>query len=265
MTAIDVVQRILIENWAQFSTNLTEFSQLGEPEQLHQARICWRRLSSSRKFFQPLLPDLSLFPKRSLRPLLDQMGTVRDMDVALALTLPQWRTLYTQNLPKRAAQWDAMVLALRTRREHGRISIAKALREPGIQSSLREADAWIRNLHACSHTGMADLSGRDLRAWIDLRLRRLYRKLDHWRHRKQPHGQHKVRLLAKQLRYEVELPQNFLSGRWERRALRTARSLQTDIGLHRDRERAYELVRSLHGDTPVAQFIDRQVRMLRHA
>lgn len=257
--AIQVVQSILNDNWSQFSSNLTKFRRTGGSEFLHQARIGWRRFKSSLQFFKPLLPNSTPCPSAPLRPLLEWMGHVRDMDVALEVSLPAWRELYTQKLPMRMDQWQSLIQEIAFLRQQGRVAIALESRQPSIQSSLQGVCVWIEELPVHSRSDMAQLSGKALSDWMERRLKRLYRKLDQWQHIQQPKQQHKARLWAKRLRYQVEILQPFLSKRWVHQPLRKAKRLQIDIGMRRDKMRAYELVASLHHYPEVAQFISSRV------
>lgn len=253
--AIQVMQSILIENWSQFESNLTRIRQASDSEVLHQARVGWRRFNSTLKFFKPLLPDLSPVPPTSLRPLRDLMGQVRDVDVALKVTLPTWGDLYARGHPARQVQWRAMIRELQLRREQCHLAIDSASRQPEIQAGLQDVSIWIETLECRVHSKVGRLSKREWRMWIERRFKRLNRRLEHRCRRDQPKSQHKARILAKQLRYEVEILHSLLPKRWVHQALKKARTLQTDIGLQRDRWTAHQLVDSLGHYTELADFI----------
>jgi CHAD domain-containing protein len=255
-TAIQALQFILDESWSQFSWNLSKFRRTRESEFLHQARIGWRRFKSSLKFFKPLLAAEGSSAVASLRPLIDLMGDVRDLDVALEVTLPAWRDLYTQEKPNRIVQWDALIQELAGHRKQACRAIDLQSRQANIQSSMRRVRVWIAKLAVHPKANVTHLSGKAWRHWIERRLKRLQRKLDHWRRTHHPGQQHKARLLAKQLRYEVEILEPYLSKRWVKQPLRQARRLQLNIGLRRDRIRAYQLVDARLDYPAVAQFIN---------
>lgn len=258
-TAIETVQLILSENWAQFTLNLAGMDQkTNGPEILHQARVGWRRFNSTRQFFKPLLPDLSQLPKEPLHALWVLLGQVRDMDVALELTLPAWRDLYVDGDPERRVYWNAMVQTLCMRREQARLTLSHACRQPDVQIHLQSVSHWIDSLHRMSCPASAQLCGPDFQGWIERRLERLSRKLAKWSHKDQQKGQHKARIFAKQLRYEVEILQSILPGKWGDRHLKKAKKLQADIGWQRDRETACKLVNSLKRYPAIAAFIQTQ-------
>lgn len=254
-TVEQALQSILHENWSQFLLNLTGIQHTSDPEVLHQARVGWRRFNSTRKFFKPLLPDQSDIPPPTLRPLLDWLGRVRDIDVALEETLPAWCNLYTKGHSARRVQWNAMIQELQLHREQGRLAIELVGNEPDIKAGLQCVSAWIEALSTTAHSDVAHLSGKEWRGWIEHRLDRLNRILVHKCHQADLRNQHKARILAKQLRYEVEILQSLLSKRWVHQSLKKARTLQTAIGRQRDRRSAHQLVKSLHHYPAVADFI----------
>jgi CHAD domain-containing protein len=252
------VQLILRGHWRQFHSNLNKFCESGESEHLHQARIGWRRLKSSLHFFCPLYRNVLPFPSHSLRPLLEQIGKVRDVDVALEETLPEWRELYAGDCPLRRAKWDSMLKALREQREQGRLAISQAFHQAQIHHNLMSAAQWIEALHTHSGTVLREMTAEALSVWTDHRLRRLYRNMVCCCDSQELKRQHQARLLAKQLRYLLESFQNELSGRWPRETLKRTKALQAEIGLRLDRRRAYELVQSLRHYPELADFIHKR-------
>ena len=252
------VQLILRGHWGHFYSYLYKFCESGESEHLHQARIGWRRLKSALHFFEPLYRNVSPFHARALRPLLDQIGKVRDMDVAFEETLPAWRVLYAGDRPRLRLQWDSMLKALREQREQGRLAISQAFHQVQIHDGLKRAIQWIDELHTHSDTALCEMTGEAFSIWTDHRLRRLYRKMVLCCDNQELKRQHQARLLAKQLRYLLESFQNELRGRWPRETLKRTKALQAEIGLRLDRRRAYKLVQSLRHYPELADFIHKR-------
>jgi CHAD domain-containing protein len=57
-----MIALILLENFRHMALNVCELGTSGNTETTHQARVGWRRLQSSLKFFKPLLTDLPQHP-----------------------------------------------------------------------------------------------------------------------------------------------------------------------------------------------------------
>lgn len=252
------VQLILRGHWGHFYSYLYKFCESGESEHLHQARIGWRRLKSALHFFEPLYRNVSPFPARALRPLLDQIGKVRDVDVALEETLPAWRELYAGDCPRRRVHWDSMLTVLREQREQGRLAISQSFHQDQTQDGLTRSVQWIDALHTHSGTALCEMTGEGLSVWCDHRLRRLYRKMVRCCDDQKLKRQHEARLLAKQLRYLLESFQKEISGRWPRETLKRAKALQDEIGLRLDRRSAYEMVQALRDYPDLADFIHKR-------
>lgn len=80
--------RVLGEAQDQFLRNLEGLLHSDAPEWVHQARVGWRRWRSLLRLLRPWVgpgPDFT-----ELRPLLDALGTQRNLDVACSETLPAW-------------------------------------------------------------------------------------------------------------------------------------------------------------------------------
>lgn len=254
-SAIQLTQSLLMENWSQFVSNLMEVSRTRNPEFLHQARVGWRRFNSTLRFFKPLLPICSDIPPKSLRPLLDLMGKARDVDVVVNEILPLWFDTYTNGDPRRKQQWNAMIKLLVSSLKQGRLDIGLKIHEPGIKNGLKSVSIWIGALQHAEAFDKNDLSGRKFRKWMAHRLGHHYRKLNYFNQKNKTHHQHKARILAKQFRYEVEMLSPILTHKWNQKPLLKAKKMQAQIGLSRDRLRAYKLVKSLRDYPEVVYFI----------
>uniref|UniRef100_UPI000C323B46 CYTH and CHAD domain-containing protein n=1 Tax=Macromonas nakdongensis TaxID=1843082 RepID=UPI000C323B46 len=111
---------VLAEILQQLFRNLEGLLLHDDPELVHQARVAWRRWRSVTRLLRPWLPPAP--DTTALRPLLDQLGALRDLDVARHDTLPAWGQAYLNDPPgaptsaaasaARQASWDAACHAL---------------------------------------------------------------------------------------------------------------------------------------------------------
>lgn len=82
-----IMAAILLENFMHMALNVCALGNPSEPEITHQARIGWRRVQSSLKFFKPLLSDFDPAPMAPLKPLIqatDQLIGVKGTDPSAA-------------------------------------------------------------------------------------------------------------------------------------------------------------------------------------
>lgn len=252
----EVAAFTLREMFLQFTANLNHLRASDDPELVHQARIGWRRFKSALRLFGKH-PGLVAAPSSTpLQPLLQALARLRDLEVVVAETLPQYARAYTAGDPLRQAQWRAMEQALtQALAAHRRVAL-DALNAPAVGATLVELTHWLE-LQVPGVDSDPDRPGLVPAAkWIQNRLARLHTKLkEQLAESGDAEVQHRIRLLSKRLRYCVEALRPLLPQGKARRWLRMATGLQENIGAVRDIVSAAETVTRLHGDSGVAEFL----------
>jgi inorganic triphosphatase YgiF len=250
-------QRVLSEMFSQFTTNLSALRSSDDPELVHQARIGWRRFSSARHLFKPILATDALPRWLALQSLLACLGKLRDLDVARTETLPPFADAYAAGNPRREASWQAMMLALTHASELQRKTVRYALQEPVVGADLLATTQWLEGLVASSATSAVLPDSKvALRHWVRRRIERLHDQLElACEQDDNPDHQHRVRILAKRMRYDVEALRGLLPRKRRQRWHQQAMTLQTSIGARRDVMQAATLIAELEVDHGLVEFL----------
>ena len=253
----ETAQRVLREMFCQFTSNLNGLLISDDPEVIHQARVGWRRFKSARRFFRPVLAVEAVPSWQPLQALLTCLGKLRDLDVARIETLPPLATDYAAEDPRRGAAWQSMTLALDQSASVQLKALRSALQEPAVGACLLATTQWLEGLtypDAAHHPVLE----------IDVSPRRWTReRIEHWHEQlklaclnaEQPEQEHRVRILAKRMRYNVEALQSLLPDKLAIRWQQQASSLQTTLGAIRDSRQAAILVAELEIDHGLAEFL----------
>ncbi len=250
-------QRVLSEMFYQFTTNLNALRSSDDPELVHQARVGWRRFKSARRLFRPVLGIDTMPQWEALQPLLTCLGRLRDLDVAGMVTLPPVADAYTAGDPQRERSWQAMTLSLAQATEIQRRTVRYALQEPAVGAGLLATSQWLEGLAESSVTSSAKPDSKvSLRHWVRRRIERLHEQLESACAQDcSPEQQHRIRILAKKMRYGVEALHSQLPKKRAQRWQRQAGSLQASIGISRDLMQAAMLVAELEVDRGLAEFL----------
>jgi inorganic triphosphatase YgiF len=253
----EAAQRVLREMFCQFTSNLNALRSSDDPEVVHQARVGWRRFQSAWRLFKPVLAVDTAPPWEGLQALLSFLGELRDLDVASTETLPPLADAYTAGDARRAQAWQAMAQALAHAASLQRKSVRYALKEPAVGSVLLATTQWLEGLSALDEPGAAgDDVDRSLRRWARHRILRLHEQLrGALKDSGNPDRQHRVRILAKRLRYGIEVLNPLLPKRRRQRWYEEATKLQTSIGATRDVMQAGVLVAQLEADRGLVEFL----------
>jgi len=256
--------RVLGETLTQFTDHLTALRGSDDPEVVHQARVAWRRFKSHLRLFEPALKLKSMPSLTPLQPLLKGLGALRDLDVALTETLPQWRGTYMDGgLQTRAAQarrqrdWRQMNQALQCSAEAQRSVVRSELKQTNVVATLLALTAWVDGLSAATQ-GVAPATV-PLRPWVRQRLAvwhsRFKKAIQSGRHSASPEQQHRARILAKRLRYGVEALGDWLPAQRSRRWRQQAAQVQTKLGVARDLLQAHCLAAGVAADDDILRFL----------
>ncbi len=260
LSQLEAAQRVLRESFSQFTTNLNTLRTASAPEVVHQARVGWRRFKSALRLFKPLLGNAPAPAFDSLQALLSCLGEWRNVGVALHETLPPLAEAYAAGDVRRTQSWDAMTRALQDAATLQGKAVRYALQEPTVGATLLATTEWLENLDATALPAFQNTApvrrAPSLKRWARSRIKRLRGQLksalksDH-----SVEGQHRVRLLAKRLRYGIEALQPLLPGRTAQRWHQQAVTLQTGMGATRDLAQCIEQVRALDADRGLVEFL----------
>jgi CHAD domain-containing protein len=248
------------EMFSQFTGNLQLLQISDEAEVVHQARIGWRRFSSTAKLFQSGSGVSKRPDSAALVPLRNALGFLRDLDVARMEVLPQYAQAYVSGDAARARAWRRMEVALGETTSAQREATIKALMQPEVGSTLLEIANWLEFDEGLPReVEPADDIDVNLRTWARSKVKRLRGKFkkarDAAREATSPQQWHHVRLVAKRLRYSIEAVQSVLPRKRAQQWRVQALHLQAKIGSSRDVARAAELVASLPVDKGLVGFL----------
>lgn len=258
-TVADWAVPAMTEMLDQFTRNLAGLIEDDDPEWVHQARVAWRRWRSMQKLLRPWVtewPDL-----QGLRPMLEALGRLRDLDVAAMDTLPRWQAGWTGE----PDAWDQAVDRLQQARTRQRVQARQMLLTPVTAQALLDMahTLW---------TGAPTLSTLDTR--------HVMHRLTRWRKdmvsrvRGPRSGApdiadlHEARLIAKRVRYVAEVVVGTLSTRKARTIeawMSEATTWQTRIGEARDARQAALCLQDLDGSEAMVQYLMGIATAMEHA
>ena len=258
VTRSKAAQQMLYEMFCQFTANLNLLRSSDDPEVVHQSRVGWRRFKGALRLFKPILAARPAPPLLPLQPLLICLGELRDLDVASTETLPPLTNAFSEGDATRLAKWQAMSQMLARAAILKRKSVRDALVVPVVGSTLLLITEWLEDLGslASAREGDADVSVA-MKKWARHRIVRLHDQLTavHAADDVMPEHQHRVRILAKRLRYGIDALQPLLPKQSSQRWHKWATSLQSGIGSARDVLQAKTFVSELDVDLGIVEFM----------
>lgn len=253
----EAAQCALREAFAQFRINVNAFSLSADPEILHQARIGWRRFKTVLRLFKPVPGIKAAPPWQALQPLLVSMSKMRELDVAMHDTLPPLEVGYSSVNAERKQTWKAMTLALAQAWRIQRMAVKNAIQNPAAMTAIELTDRWIEELTL--ENAWDASKGRTktcLRDWARRRVGRLHRSLNKaLQQTDTPTHEHHVRILAKRLRYSIELLRPLLVKRCCSTWYQEAIHLQSSLGIGRDLVQARLLLARIDIDQGILEFL----------
>jgi len=252
---LEAAQQILRESFSQFTKNLEMAILTDNPEVVHQARVGWRRFKSALRLFKPVLawdhlPDVS-----SLGLLLDSLSHLRDLDVALAESLPSTAFDYVSLDSNRQRQWESFERSLTTAAQAQRAVVRKNMQNPAVGFTLLGMTRYIEGMTSVT-TFDTRFKVKSLESWTMRRLKKLKDKL-----KQSADGaadadkQHLVRIHAKQLRYGLESMRTVLPNRSVKQWLKRAAAMQGSIGLRRDFQRLVQLAAEFGAEPGLVEYL----------
>lgn len=258
MPPVEAAQRVLREMFNHFTANLALLRSSDDPEAVHQARVGWRRFRSALRLCRPVLAAETVPSWQALRPLLTFLGELRDLDVARTQTLAPWADAYTAGDSRRAQAWDAMTQALAQAASQQRKSVRYALQDPAVGLTLLAMTEWLEEGLSAATGPAAVRAGPKaaLRQWARRRIDQLHARLKEARTNDgTPESQHRVRILAKRIRYGIEALRPLVTKQQSQRWYKQATNLQASIGATRDVVRASALIAGLDADRGLIEFL----------
>ena len=246
-----IAQTVLRESFLQFTANLNSCRSSSAPEVLHQARVGWRRFRSALKLFQLGGADSNLPSWETLRPLLERMTRLRDLDVAAGEVFALYAQGYQGGDPHRRKQWAQLEALLAAAQEEQRQALRQCLTEPAVGLCLLQLTRWIE-------TGALQVphKGDHAAKWLKKRVARLAEQMQSLPARAQDAlVQHRLRILAKRLRYSVESLRPLLPRKRAERWYHSAIARQTRIGMQRDQQQALALAEQLQAPEGIVEFL----------
>jgi len=258
--------RVLRDMFCQFTMNLNALCTSDDPEVVHQARVGWRRFKTGLRLFQPTLVVGSAPSWHGLGALLTCLAELRDLDVARFETLPPLAETYVSGDGLRQKAWQRMATSLTDAARSQRQTVRQALDEPTLGCALLAATQWLEELCAAPEpAGLCVGSEVSLRRWSRQRMAKYHLKLKmasiaaevapNARYSQNADVQHRVRILAKRLRYGLEALHSFLPKRKAKRWYREAARPQQSLGNRRDALQAGALVSKLQADPGLLEFL----------
>jgi len=254
-----MAQSVLREMFAQFTTNMLALMSSDDAELVHQARVGWRRFRSILRLFKKLGLHSGVPSWVDMKPLLASLGAVRNLDVAVTETLPMLLDGYSQGDVKRASAWLQMTQAVAGAAHSQREACRTELRQPAVGATLLAMTQWLEGMTSTAQHSPTKETDQ-LRHWAKARIERLHHRLEQAQADavSQVHDlerQHRVRILAKRLRYGVEALSDLLPKRQVRFCHAYASGLQTRLGDTRDLAQAGELMAQLAVDAAMVAFV----------
>jgi len=248
-------QCVLCEMFSQFTSNLNTLLISDDPEVVHQARVGWRRFKSARRLFAPVLVRETIPDWQALHTLLSCLGKLRDLDVARTETLPSLADSYVAADPRRADIWQQVTQSLDLAACLQRKTVRYALQEPDVCACLLSTTQWLDDLTA---TGAGAESSVDasLQRWTKKRMFQLHEQVKLARNTAgTPEQLHRVRILAKRMRYNLESMGDLLPRKRTQRWRAQAILLQSKLGDSRDAMQAIALLLELGADRELTEFL----------
>jgi CHAD domain-containing protein len=237
---------ILLENFMHMALNVCALGTRHDTEITHQARIGWRRLQSSLKFFKPLLKGYYPAPMRPLKPLIRATDHLRNLDVALDTTLPACLKAWTAEQAMESSEWTDMTRDLQADRMHALNAVKTKARQPETMLMLLNMVDWIAQLSTQQPPKNFSLDQKNFSQWIFKRLQGWNKKLKNGTNSSDLARQHRLRILAKQQRYAIENLKDWVPRASARRFHERAQQWQVELGVQRDQSIALELITQLN-------------------
>ena len=253
-TPLDAACRALIATFEQFTRNLSSLLGSDDPEVVHQARVAWRRWRSAARLFAPWLPHS---PDASgLRPLLEALGPLRDLDVLRTDTLGRWLPAFVEADDTRQHIADRATAHIDEARAAQRERVRTVLAQPATGLALLGLAHDLAMLHVDSEAAPA----APAKPWAAARIKKLQKRLEaalkaSRKPQTDPEQIHRARIQAKRTRYAAEMLRDLLPARRSKAITQAATAVQARLGADRDLQQAVRLLEELQVDPALVHFM----------
>lgn len=246
-SAAQMIRAGLIDAAARLADHYAAVVLDEDPEGVHQARVGIRRLRSDLRTFSALLDAEAVEPLRAeLGWLAAQLGAVRDLDVLL----PHLRSDADRLDPEDQPGCGELLELLADQRATAHVGLLDAMRSERCASLLENVRVLVTSPPFASRHANAPAT-EVVPQLVRRPLHKLRHEGDHLGHTPDDAELHRVRILAKRLRYATDLAAP-LAGKRARNAARALAKLTDVLGDHNDACVALTRLRSLAGDATPA-------------
>jgi inorganic triphosphatase YgiF len=251
----DTIRNLFRQSIAHFLGNLPAFTTTAPPASVHQMRVGLRRLRSTVSAFRPVLdPTGGEAILAEARDLFNALGTIRDLDVLVATTLPDIGADILDARLRRAVEKEAL-----QQRDHAVEAVRKRIAGPEFARFVVSLIGWVETGRWLLNDRPVDslLARRTAGEFAAVRLERLHRKLvkaGRKARRSDKEAWHRVRIAAKKLRYAAEplLSALDLEPEVSKDYAQALKRLQETLGALNDVQTAktllQEIIDALHGN-----------------
>src|SRR6218665_124148 len=220
---------------------------------------CWGGVDSLCGLLGRGLPAPALPGGAALKPMLDALGALRDLDVARRHTLPPLARAFAADAPERQRAWQDLQRALEQAAAGAQQALHQALQNPAVGQLLLAWVQWNAGIDAASPPPDAPAAWppKPTRRWLRRRIRRMAERLDAALDQAADgslDAQHRARILAKRLRYGSQALAPLLPER-QRHAHAHALSWQDNLGAARDVAQAVSLADRLGAAPELVAFL----------
>jgi inorganic triphosphatase YgiF len=259
---IAAAQAAFAETYGHFTRNLSGLTASDDPELVHQARVGWRRWRSAKWLFSPWLPRMPEF--EGLKPLLNELGLLRDLDVLRCDTLASWLPAFLESGNERLQIADKVIARIDQARSHRRAQLRSQLDSPVTGAALVGLSQAMFELAGVQSTPAVARKKKGKKAktsqWAHDRMTTLRRRLERSLKGSAESGApveliHRSRLQAKRARYAAEMLGDVLPPETGSKLARKATAVQTRVGVDRDLQQAITLLQSLNADASLIAFL----------
>jgi inorganic triphosphatase YgiF len=201
----DTIRNLFRQSIAHFLGNLPAFTASAPPASVHQMRVGLRRLRSTVSAFRPVLdPTDGEAILAEARDLFNALGTIRDLDVLVATTLPDIGADILDARLRRAVETEA-----RRQRHQAVEAVRKRIAGPDFARFVVNLIGWVETGRWLLHGRAIErlLARRTAGEFAAVRLESLHRKLvkaGRKARRRDKEAWHRARIAAKKLRYAAE-------------------------------------------------------------
>jgi CHAD domain-containing protein len=204
----DKMVRLVLRSQLRAMCNLRETAlDWSDPEGVHDMRVLSRRMRSAVSDFRPYLRKRSL-PRLKLRSIAWSLGNVRDEDVAL-LALEELKSKAKEQV---AAGIEILIEERREKRKQARAALQQAIRPSVVDNFRRDYLSKLRAITISDPKRSVQPSTDEALSFgqlgvhiIDIRLKEFISASRHIYFPFEIKELHELRILAKRLRYALEL------------------------------------------------------------